>query len=131
MLLEQICRDGHLAVLGFYSLPTPFLFFPPVSWGGVGLVTHQITALLLPFSVRSSLSPRCRPSVAVFFPVSLSGLVVYAVLSCYMWLGGGFCLTSHAAIFFCLFTVVLICIFLMTNDIEHIFTCVLATIHLL
>ena len=85
MLPEQISRAGYSVVLGLHPLPAPFLFHLPVSWGGGRVwVLPDHNFATLPFSMRSSLFPKCRQTVVVF-PVILSGLVVFAIFSYYMW----------------------------------------------
>lgn len=46
-LPEDVSRSRCLAVLHFYSLPTKILFLPPWAAFGGGLVSCQITAMLL------------------------------------------------------------------------------------
>ena len=60
----------------FHSLPAPFLFLPPVSWGGRGARdSWSHSSGTLPHSLRSALFSRCVHSDAVLFPVALSWLV--------------------------------------------------------
>ena len=100
MLSEQISRGRCSAIPGLHSLPAPFPFLLPVSWGGGSAwvpLDHGFGAL--PCSMRSVLFSRCMQSGAAFFPVALSGLVVLNYIFVLYVVLGGLCLTSHAAIF--------------------------------
>lgn len=72
-------------ILGSYSLSTLFLFLLPMGWGGGrAWVLLDLGFATLPFAVRSTLFPTCRQSASDFFPVTLSGSVLFAVFSYYM-----------------------------------------------